>query len=197
MAANQLLCFLNARLGSKRAQIVYGMACRLSILVILANVLSAATLQRLSLEEMADKSTAIVRARIGACSPAFQGPTIYTTCQLSVIERWKGTAAGSLAVSIPGGSARGVRQTFSGAPEVPSGEERILFLWTGRSGLVQVIGLSQGIMTVEKMSDGTEIAVRAPVRDRMLDGAGRPVWDEGVEMPLHQLRRTVMARVGK
>ena len=94
-------------------------------------------------------------------------------------------------VSIPGGVANGVRHVFSGSPALAAGEERVLFLWAGQSGEPQVIGLSQGLMRLERLPDGTVMAVRTPVRDRMLDAEGRPVWDEGVEMPLADLRKMV------
>lgn len=168
----------------------------LGIVACLAASLAAATLQRLSLMEMIDKSTAIARVRVGTCTPELRGTIIYTTCQLAIVERWKGTNM-NFAVSVPGGTTQGVRQTFSGAPTLTTGDERVVFLWTGRSGPTQLIGLSQGLMTLERLPDGTVMAVRAPVRDRMLDSTGKPVWDEGVEMPLDELRKTVAARVGK
>src|SRR5262245_30689375 len=126
-----------------------------ALTVLLLFPLSAATLQKLTLEEMIAKSTAIVHAKIGNCEGKLSGPIIYTNCQLAILEQWKGSPEAAAKVSIPGGIANGIRHVFSGAPALAAGEERILFLWAGQSGEPQVIGLSQGLMHLERLSDGT------------------------------------------
>lgn len=156
----------------------------------------ATTLQRLSVAEMTDQATEIVRAKVTGCSSAFRGSLIYTNCSLSVIERWKGAAQSTVSISIPGGTVGTRRQTFSGTPTLNPGDEQIFFLWTGRSGITQVMGLSQGLLTLEKASNGTVYATRTPTSERMLDGAGRPVADEGVDVPLEELKSSVMNRIG-
>ena len=56
---------------------------------------------------------------------------------------------------MPGGVVNGIRQSVTGAPELKPGQEYVLFLWTSRSGLTQVIGLSQGLFKVsEEGSEG-------------------------------------------
>ena len=52
-------------------------------------------------------------------------------------------------------------------------------------------------MRLEKLTDGTVMAVRTPGRDRMLDASGQPVWDEGIEMPFAEIRRLVQAAGGQ
>lgn len=163
------------------------MRCAALILIWLGT-LAAATLQKMTLAEMIGKSTAVVHAKVGQCTADFRGSTVYTTCQLSVLEQWKGSAN---RVTLPGGTAQGIRHIFAGVPALQTGDERIFFLWAGKSGEPQLIGLSQGLMRLERLSDGTVLAVRTPGRDRMLDATGRPVWDEGVEMPLSELRTLV------
>lgn len=152
---------------------------------------SAATLQKLTLDGMTAQATEIVRAKVGACSAAFRGRLIYTTCMLDVTERWKGAARSTVSVSIPGGVAQGVRQSFPGTPALAAGKEHVFFLWTGPSGVTQLMGLSQGLLSIEQASTGEWRAVRAPVADRMLDRAGNSVRDEGVNMAVADLRKRV------
>ena len=59
-----------------------------------------------------------------------------------------------------GGVAGGIRQSVSGAPELKPGQEYVLFLWTSRSGLTQVIGLSQGLFQLsEEGSEGGVVSL--------------------------------------
>lgn len=156
---------------------------------------NATTLQRLSVAEMTDQSTVIVRAKVHSCAAAFRGSLIYTNCTLSVIERWKGAPANTVTISIPGGTVGTQRQTFSGTPRLNPGDEQIFFLWTGRSGITQVMGLSQGVLTLEKSSSGQVFATRTPTSERMVDHAGRLVADEGVDVPLEEFKSNILSRI--
>src|SRR5579859_3953663 len=110
--------------------------------------LSAATLQRLSLDDMIGKSTAIVRGKVASSYSAAAGPIVYTHYVVQVSERYKGGAGNTVDVAIPGGTLNGLRQTFAGTPSFNTGEEYVFFLWTGKSGVTQVIGLTQGLFAV-------------------------------------------------
>jgi len=152
--------------------------------------LSAATLERLSVDDMALKSTAVVRGRVQGCSGEMRGPVVYTRCKVAVSEQWKGASGVSVDVLIPGGSARGLNQTFSGAPKLTEGEEYVLFLWAGPSGRVQVIGLSQGVFNIKSSSKG-QVASHEASTELMLNAAGNPVQDGGVEMGVLDLKTRV------
>jgi len=153
--------------------------------------LPAATLERLSLDQMIAKSTAIVRGRVAGSYAAARGPIIYTHYRIRVSESWKGSGPGELDVVVPGGSAGGLRQVFSGAPKLTEDAEYVLFLWSGRSGLTHIIGLSQGVFDLQRDSAGVLVAVRAASSDIMLDSAGQSVRDEAVQMNLNELRQRV------
>jgi hypothetical protein len=153
----------------------------------------AATLERLSIDDMSQKSTVIIRGRINSCTGEQKGSGIFTRCRVSVTERWKGTAAAQIDFFVPGGTARGFTQVFTGTPNLASGSEYVLFLWAGRSGGLQVIGLSQGVFDVK--SEGTTVK-REPTTERMLNAAGQPIKDEGVEMSVAALKQRVQRAVG-
>jgi hypothetical protein len=160
--------------------------------------LSAATLERLSLEETIEKSTAIVRGRVLGSHAAFRGSTIYTHYRVQVLERWKGGPQATLEVLVPGGVSAGLRQTYTGVPQLTEGKEYVLFLWTGRNGLTQIIGYTQGVFELpKKTGSGAAMAYRAACTETMLDRAGKPVQDEPLLIPISELSRRIAAVLAK
>jgi len=153
----------------------------------------ATTLQQLSLGEMAQKSTAIVRAKVTGAVEVLRGTDVYTVYQLETFETVKAPNGIKPAeVAVPGGVAGGLRQIVPGVPVLRAGQEYILFLWTSRSGLTQLMGMSQGLFTVERTTAGDVIVTRAAAGEQMLDGAGRAVRDEALSMPWPELKKKTM-----
>jgi hypothetical protein len=154
--------------------------------------LPAATLERLSLDEMAAKSTSIVRGKVLTSWAAFSGPVIYTHFRIQVAERFKGPAQSSVEVVVPGGVANNLRQTFAGTPEFKVGEEYVFFLWTGKDYQNHVIGLTQGLFTLAKDHATDPTATRLASRELMIDRkTGQPVKDETLVMKLSELRTRI------
>ena len=164
-----------------------------AISVFLASVTipaGATTLQRLTLDEMAQKSTAIVRAKVTGSSEIIRGGEIFTTYKFDVLQTLK-SGPGVREVAVPGGVAGGMRQVVAGAPTLSAGREYVLFLWTSRSGLTQLIGMSQGVFSVERTNAGDLLASRSAAGEQMLDAAGRAVRDEALSIPLNELKAKV------
>jgi hypothetical protein len=153
--------------------------------------LQGATLERLSLDDMISKSTAIVRGTVVGSYAALSGPAIYTHYSIQVAERLKGDGSGSVEVVVPGGVANGLRMSVSGAPVLNTGDEFVFFLYTGKSGITSILGLTQGLFSLVKgASDPT--ATRTASRELMLDPlTARPVKDETLVMPMSQLRTRI------
>jgi hypothetical protein len=153
----------------------------------------ATTLQQLSLPEMAQKSTTVVHARVVGAVGVLRGSDVYTVYKLEPIDVWKSPATGvPTEVAIPGGVAGGLRQPVDGAPALLQNHEYVLFLWTGKTGLTQLIGLSQGLFDVQSdvhSNDGN--VFRAPASERMLDAQGRPASGTAVSMKLADLKTQV------
>jgi hypothetical protein len=159
--------------------------------------LNAATLERLSLEEMTTKSTSIVRGQVTSSWSAFSGPVIYTHFKIVVAERLKGSGTASVEIVVPGGVANNMRQTFSGTPELEPGKEYVLFLWTGSNGMTQLIGLTQGLFTLGKDSPADPTVTRSASREMMLDrSTGQPVKDQPMVMRMSELRSRVAGTLG-
>jgi len=150
----------------------------------------AATLQQLSLDQMAQSATAIVRARVTSSSASFTGSTIYTHYKLQISETWKGSPGTE--VMIPGGVANGYRQSFPGMPALQTGGEYVLFLWkSSTTGITHLVGLSQGIFNVTQQADGALQAGRPVIGETMLDATGHPARDHAVQMQLADMKARV------
>lgn len=153
-------------------------------------VAPCATLQQLSLNQMSQAATSIVRARVTGSTASFTGSTIYTHYSLHVTESWKGFAPTE--VLVPGGVANGKRQAFPGVPELRAGIEYVLFLWTSsETGITHIVGLQQGLFNLSEQTDGSTLAIRPLIGEVILDSQGRRVPDHAVSLPVSSLRSQV------
>lgn len=163
----------------------------LSIFLLAAAFAGATTLERLTVEQMAQKATAVVRARATASTAVQRGSMIYTVYQLQVSEMLKGALPpGAAEVYVPGGTYGRYRQSIAGSPVLAPGVEYVLFLWASPRGLVQVIGLSQGVFEI-KAGGGQTLLVRGKVEAEFVDRTGRAVEDNGIRLSLESLREIV------
>ncbi|BDC51500.1 hypothetical protein F183_A38160 [Bryobacterales bacterium F-183] len=159
-------------------------------------VVQATTLERLTVEQMIEKSSAIVRGRVTGHAGELRNGVIYTRYSVQVEESWKGSASGMVEVFVPGGVANGLRQTIPGAPALETGDECVVFLWAGASGRNQIIGLSQGLFNVVRDADGSVQLERPGAKEMMLDPqTGRPVKDATIRMPVGELKTRVVTKV--
>jgi len=157
------------------------------------------TLEQLSLNDMIVKSTTIVHAKVTASSGTFRGVDVYTLYQLQVIETLKPLGvqnATRLEVAVPGGTAKGVRQSVPGSPNLTIGGDYVLFLWSGPNTLTQIIGLSQGLFQMTQDAAGNQIVVRPAATEITLDKGGAPVADQGLTFRWNDLRSQVRKTLG-
>ena len=170
----------------------------LVVCVLTAAACQATTLERLQLDEMVQKSTEIVRGRITSVGGVKRGSMIYTQARVQVAEWWKGKPGATIEVFVPGGVYGRERQIISGAPQLQEGYEYVLFLWTGKSGMTQVMGLSQGVFDLKiEGVDGQMAAYRGASTETMLDSkTGEPVVDAPVRMKVSELRQRVRRVLG-
>jgi hypothetical protein len=152
----------------------------------------AATLEQLSFDEMVEKSTAIVRGRVVGSYTTSKGSLIYTHYRVLVSERWKGPAASEADLVVPGGTLGSMRQTFPGAPQLAQGSDCVFFLWTAKSGLTHIIGLTQGLFNVKTDAKGATLAVRGASGETMLDRAtGKPVTEETLSLSMAEMNTRI------
>jgi hypothetical protein len=160
--------------------------------------LCAATLERLSLDEMISRSTAIVRGSVADSWTTFTGRDIYTHYRISVDERFKGPTQASVEVLVHGGVYGTYHQTPSGSPVLRKGDPYVFFLWTNSRGETWITGMTQGLFALSGDESGNSIATRGPSRELMLDPAtARPVKDSAVSFKLTDLRSRIANRLGQ
>ena len=156
------------------------------LLAYCAVALPAATLERLSLDDLIGQSTTIVRGKVVDFSAAASGPVIYTHYRVQISETLKGSARGTIEFQMPGGVANNLRQSFAGVPAFKAGDEYVFFLWTGKSGSTQVLGLTQGLFSVRPGGgsgpiDDARRQPRSDARPRHRQTGQRPDADHALE----------------
>lgn len=156
--------------------------------------LFATTLEKLSVDEMIQKSTSIVRGTVISTSSVQRGSLIYTTYRLKVSEHLKGQTPDIVDVSVPGGAYGKLRQTIPGAPALNTGPEYVIFIWTSGNRINHIIGLSQGLFSVSLDSQGLPRISRGAATVPVVDSSGRAVADEGLTMSLRELNQRVRAQ---
>jgi hypothetical protein len=155
----------------------------LTILVAMGTALTGTTLEKLTFDEMVAKSTSIVRGKIALSNVRQHGAIYYSHYTVQVSEKYKGPGAKVIDVVLPGGTIGRSQQTFSGVPVFAADTEVVLFLWTSKSGMTHIIGLTQGVFQVSKDAAGKMIFSREAIRDGMVDArTGRPASDGGMRL---------------
>src|SRR5208337_2575553 len=153
--------------------------------------LPGSTLQQLSLNDMILKSTAVVYGTAQPSYTAFRGSMIYSHYQVQVINSYKTSLVRYWDLAVPGGVVNGVRQSVAGAPVLTAGPNYFLFLWTSKTGLTQVIGLSQGVFNVTTNSSGQLIVSRGATTETMLNASGQLVTDSNIQMTMTQMANRI------
>ncbi len=153
----------------------------------------ASILQQMTVEQMTAASTEIVQGMVTGSYPAQSGGTIFTHYSVQVTQRLKGPNNPTTDVAIPGGSLNGLRQSFPGMPVLKTGAAYMLFLWQGKSGPNQPVGLNQGIFEVGAGNNNQIMASRRASGEAMLGSDGKPVVDHPVRMRMTDLRGRVTA----
>ena len=163
-------------------------------LALCAATLPAATLERLSLDDLIKQSTAIVRGKVLNSYTATSGPVVYTHYRVQTSETLKGTARATVEFQLPGGVSNNMRQNFAGVPQFQPGDEFVFFLWTGKSGATQVLGLTQGLFSVAPGGASDPVTTRAASHEVMLEhGTGKQVKDQTLTMRLSELRTLIQS----
>jgi len=164
--------------------------------LLLASSAYAVTLQVLSLQDLSQKSTDIVYAKVLDSYGAQSGSLIYTHYRIQVMDTWKGSGKYS-EIMLPGGVANGLRQTVAGVPTLDQGSTYLMFLWAGPVGSPQLTGLTQGLFSVSANKSGALIATRFKTTEQLLDTNGNSVPDKPITVQLNDLHRTVIQSLGE
>ena len=154
--------------------------------------LPSATLQQLTMDDVSPNPPPSCGARWWTRGAALTGSVIYTHYKIQVSETFKGLRQGSVEVVVAGGVVNNLSQSFSGSPTLNKGGEFVLFLWTSRAGLTQIMGLTQGLFAIAPGASTDPMATRAATRELMLDAkTAQPVKDAVLSMHLSDLRSLI------
>lgn len=165
----------------------------------LATGLGATTLEKLTVDQMVEKSTSIVRGKVLGSAAVQRGSLIYTVYRVQVVEWVKGSGGTTAEVYVPGGTVNGRRQSIAGAPSLSTGMEYVVFVWVSASGTPHIIGLSQGVLSVQQSSTAAgTVLLRGPIEDaQVVDEQGQPASDAGLKLTLSNLRARARRAVAR
>lgn len=157
--------------------------------MLLALLLAATVRGPADVESLTVSADAVVRARVESRSSAWApgGGQIFTTVVLRPIETWKGEAAATVTVLVPGGEVGELSQIVQGAAAFAQGEEVVVFLQRRAPGVFAVERLSLGKFSLTGEP-------RRALRDRRFVSCVGCGGSEADELSLDELRGRVLAR---
>jgi hypothetical protein len=133
----------------------------------------------MSMEQMAQVATLIVRGECTGTQSQWAGRNLYTLTTVSVTESFKGDPPVNLTIAVPGGIDSNRRfpiaMTYAGAPQFALGEEVIVFLDDTQSEIPNsyaVTGFSQGKFSVNQASNGEKVVMRDMTKATVPRGSG-------------------------
>ena len=108
------------------------------------------TLTRLDLDDLTEKSSAVVHGKIVSSRVEWNASrTMIFTVYTVVADQYMKSALGPVfELHEPGGAINGIRLSVPGVPAFSVGQEAVLFVWTDNRGKHQVTGFEQGSFPV-------------------------------------------------
>ena len=149
---------------------------------------SATTLKRMSVADLAHAAQAIVRARCASNSARWEGGEIWTFTTFDIEETWKGSLPPRITVRLLGGTSGNLTSKVSGIPRFAEYEKVVLFLERTSAGDFSVVSWTQGTFRISRdrvtqeeivTQDTATFAVFDPVSRRFeANGIRRlPTWE--------------------
>jgi hypothetical protein len=152
------------------------------VALLMGGLSSAVSVRPLSLQELCNGSEDIVYARVQKVDSYWRDQKIETLVTLASFETWKGAAAPSVQVRVPGGTVGAITMRCCEAPVFKKGEDVVCFLKT-REGAKEVYGWFRGQYTVvnqriREMPSTTLASLKASVQTAVQASVEAPV-EEG------------------
>jgi hypothetical protein len=159
----------------------------LAFILLFSTFSYSTTVQRLTLDEMIQKSNKIVIGNVTGSSTFWSnnGKLILTSYTIAVDETIKGEPARTIQVTSIGGQIGNLTLHVAGMPVFEKGESAVVFVEAAGT-FSTVVGLEQGKFTI------TDGAVSNHVADLAFPD-GRPA--AAIRMPLQSLKRAIRQRL--
>jgi hypothetical protein len=180
-----------------RRRFVFGLFC--FELILSCFDATATTMEKLSVEKMAELANTVVRAKCVSTSTRWDGGDIWTFTSFEVAETWKGSATSQTTVRLLGGTVGSLTSTVTGVPRFRAGEEVILFLEPTKRGDFTVVSWQQGTFrVVRNLRTGLEIVTQDTAAFETFDPQTRAFKSTGIHnVPLEEFRARVKAAVAE
>lgn len=122
-------------------------------------VAKGTTFARLSISQMSQAASAIVRAQCVANMVVEVSGEIWTVTTFDVLETWRGAVPERITVRLLGGTSGNLTSHVAGIPRFRPGEQVILFLSPTKDGDFSVVSWQQGTFRIQRdRSTGEELA---------------------------------------
>lgn len=175
----------------RRPQIV---AVLLLAVLSVASPLRATTLQRMSLNQLAQAAGTVVRARCASSTARWENGAIWTFSEFEIVERFKGNPPTRIRVRLPGGRVGYISTQVEDAPAFRPGDDAVLFLEATADGSYGVTAWAEGTFRIRKDSrDGRELVTQDSSGVAVFDPVTRQFRSDGIRNLLwSEFRRRVM-----
>src|SRR5271167_3461069 len=166
-----------------------------------ATMVTATTLERMSVARMTQSAQLVVRAQCLANSSGWDGGEIWTFTSFEVEDAWKGAPSGAakqVIVRLLGGSVGNLSSTVSGVPRFRPGEEVILFLQPTARGDFSIVSWVQGTFRIHRDArSGAETVIQDTAAFDTYDPAARQFDAAGIRnLSVVALRLRVQSALG-
>lgn len=141
---------MNARIGKMWKCAVAAAAISLSM----AGAARGTTIERMSIQRLAQAAPVIVRARCTGTSVVYDAGEIWTLTSLDLEEVWRGASPAQITVRLLGGRWGDITSHVSGVPQFRPGEEVVLFLEPASRGDFSVVSWEQGTFRIRRGGSG-------------------------------------------
>jgi len=159
----------------------------------------ATTLARLSLDQLAAGSDAVVLVRVSGGQSLWENEAIWTLTTAQVVETMKGNLPEEITLRLPGGRVGHLTASVEGTPKFHPGDEAFVFLKESRAGGYNVAGWVEGTFRISRdPRTGVESVTQDSSAFAVFDVATRTFRTEGIRrMPVEEFRARVAAAVAR
>ena len=167
-----------------------------AIALAFAAAISATTIERMSLQKMAQSAPVIVRAQCKGNSVVRDAGEVWTLSSFAVEETWRGETTPQITVRLLGGRMGDITAHVSGVPRFQPGEDVVLFLEPTKRGDFSVVSWEQGTFRIRRNPSGgtPEIVTQDSASFATFDPATRTFNASGIRnMPLDAFHARVDA----
>jgi hypothetical protein len=164
----------------------------LLIICLISTSMSATTIARMNLSELAQSAQIIVRARCEGSQSQWAAGSIWTLYDFTVLETLKGAPPQLLRIRLPGGRVGHLETKIDGVPKFRAGEEVVLFAEQTSGGGYSVTSWAPGTFRVRGGTTGEHLLTQDTNQFAVFDPATRSFTTDGIrDISLVEFRKQI------